>query len=350
ATAALERSSEPDVVRWAQLELVTSLMHQRLHAFPEAIASARLAREHARGLDPAPMWLLISTETRIGSAMQADGDSEGSRAHLERALAWQLELKGEQHPATANILFELASLHIVNLHEIDEGISLAKRVVEILDRPDYGPTVAAAEAHEILAYTYLSLQRTDDARQSMQRTVELHDALYPREHSRQLSTYTLRSNLAQAEGRPEEAWAWAEEGLLLANRTLGGSAPLTGSMSATAGQLALLQEKFEIAEQHFESAREIFEEVTGPDHPIMVEILTSLGNARFGLGKAEDARDCYRRALEIAGPGPARARPLIGLAHASDTPADTIRYAELAREAEPGYASEVAALLKNTRR
>lgn len=350
ATAALERSAEPDPSRWAQLELVTSLMHQRMHAFPDAVAAAKRARDHVRQLDPAPPWLLISAEARIGGAMQVAGDSEGAQAHLRRALAWQLDLQGEQHPATAKILFSLGTLHIVNLYEVEEGISLLKRVVAILDRPGSGPEVTTATAYEMLASTYLSLQRTEDARFAVQRTVEIRDALYPRAHPRQLSTYTLRANLAQADGKPAEAWRWAEDGLLLANRTLGGSAPLTGSMSATAGELALNHGKFDIAEQRLEAALAVFEDVAGPEHPIIVEVLTSLGNARHGQGESEEARDCYRRALQIATPGPAQARPLLGLARASEKPADAIRYAELAQEAEPSTAAEVAEILKRRRR
>lgn len=350
ATAALERSTKPESLRWANLEVAISLMHQRRQAFPQAIAASKRARDHAQKLDPAPRWVLIGVEARIGAAMGAAGDAEGARTHLGRALRWQLELHGEQHPSTAKILFMLGTLHIVDLYETDEGIALMKRVVVILDQPGSAPTIAAARAYETLGHTYIELALYDEARSAVERAVELYGALYPAEHPSQLGTYVLRAGLAQADGKPDEASRWAEEGLLLANRTLGGSATLTGSMSATAGQLALRQEKFDIAEQRFETALAIFEQAVGPEHPLSFESLTSLGNAKAGLGEFEEAIACYQRALDIAPSEPAKGRPLLGLARVSDKPADAIRYAELAREADPGYASEVAEILKSMRR
>ncbi|MGH1345905.1 MAG: protein kinase domain-containing protein [Nannocystales bacterium] len=350
ATAALERTAEPDPMRWSQLELVTSLMHQRMHEFPEAVASAQRARDHAQQLDPTPQWVRISVESRIGGAMQVAGNAEGARAHLERALQWQLELRGEDHPATANILLSLGTLHMTNLFEDDLGASMMKRAIAILDKPGAVPTFTAAKAHEALAYTYMGQQRYEDARPAIERTVELHDLLFPPEHPRRLATYMLRANLAQADGKPEEAWRLAEEGVLVANRTLGGSAPLTASMSAMAGELAVNQEKFDIAEQRLETALVVFEEVSGPEHPVIVDVLSSLGNAKSGLGKSAEAAECFERALKIAAGGPAAARPLLGLARLSDEPEDTIRYVELARAADPSTESEAAEILNRIRR
>jgi len=350
ATAALERLSEPQPLRWSQLELVTSLMHQRMQAYPQSVTAAKAARDHAHQLRPTPPWLRIAVEARIGGAMQAAGDAEGARAHLERALQWQLELRGEQHPTTAKLLFMLGTLHIVTLYETDEGVVLMKRVVAILDRPGSPPSLAAAKAYETLAHTYMSLEAYEDARTAVKRTVELYGALFPAEHPRQLGTYTLRANLAEADGKHDEAWRWAEDGLLLANRTLGGSAVMTGSMSATAGELALSQDKFDIAQERFETALSIFEEAAGPDHPLNFEALTSLGNAKAGRGNLDGAIACYERALEIAPAGPAKARPLLGLARVSTDPADVRRYAELARAADPLWESAVEELLSRTPR
>ncbi len=350
ASAALQRLSEAQPVRWAQLELVTSLMHQRMQAYPQSVTAARAARDHAQRLEPPPQWLLIAVEARVGGALDAAGDAEGAREHLERALQWQLELRGEQHPSTAKILFMLGTLSIVSLYETDEGVAFMKRVVAILDQPGSPPSLAAAKAYETLAHTYMSAEQYEDARAAVSRTVALYGALYPAEHPRQLGTYTLRANLAQADGEHDEAWRWAEDGLLLANRTLGGSAVMTGSMSATAGELALRQEKFDIAEQRFETALAIFEETTGPDHPLNFEALTSLGNAKAGGGEVDEAIACYERALEIAPSEAAKARPLLGLARASTDPADVRRYAELARAADPLWASAVEDLLNRTPR
>jgi len=349
AIAALRRMPSVDPVRWAQFELAESLRHQRLHQFPIAVSAARRACHYAAQLDPAPRWLQISTETRLGDALQFAGDAQAALGHLERALMWQREQHGDRHPATADLLISLGLLHAFGLHQPVQGAERLERALAILDRPDTPPGLTVAQGYKALATVLIELERFADARDAVQRTVEAYTALYPPEHPQLLATYSLRANLAQGEGREEEASRWMEDGVSLANRTLGGRGPMTGAMVAAAGELALTQGDFELSERRLESALSVFEEVAGPEHPIIAETLTTLGNAKAGLGDNRGAVRCYERAVELAAPGPGSALPLLGLARTSATRVDAVRYAELARKADPAREPDVQEVLASTR-
>jgi len=345
ASAALDRLPADDLAQRVQLAIVTSLLHQRMQAYADAVTAAERARTLATQLDPAQPSLLVAADMRIGGAMLAAGDAEGSRTALESALALQLELHGEQHLTTGKVLYSLAVLHANNLPEPDEAVRLFRRALAIVDAPGSRPSLVAAKANENLAHTLLALQRHREARHPVERAAALFGALFDEDHPQRLGLYTIRANLAQAEGQPDEARKWAEEGMLMANRSLGGRDPYTGSMTATAGELAFSQGDYAIAAQRFATALSIYEFAAGPTHPMLGMFLRRLGDTHVKMDEPARATAHYERALELDIPADTRAWVLVGLATIADDPNDVARYAARARAAHASVEPAIAELL-----
>ena len=105
--------------------------------------------------------------------------------------------------------------------------------------------------------------------------------------------------LALARDDVAEAARIAEEGMLLANRTVGARTPHGGHLTELAGTTALANGQPRLAVERFTEAISIFEELSGPEHPVVASLHAQRGEAFAALEDFEHARTDYRAALAV---------------------------------------------------
>jgi tetratricopeptide (TPR) repeat protein/nucleoside phosphorylase len=184
-------------------------------------------------------------------------------------------------------------------YELAEQI-LAWALALLARAPAASPLVEA-RVRQALATVMLSLGRLDEAREHLERSQWMVQAL-PRDDSQQFAIAVSLSDLAILHVKEEnlpEARALAERALELGQRVLGTEHPRLGPLWSTKGVVLLQQEEPEQARVCLARALAYSEAEFSSPHPKIAQDLNNLAKALDALGEHEEARACFERALEM---------------------------------------------------
>ena len=128
-----------------------------------------------------------TVRTTLGTTYRSLGKPVEARPHLERALALQRDLLGEEHPDTVSAMAELAAMAYLDA-SYDEAEALQSRVLELRVQSfgeDHAETLKAINQ---LASVYWAVGRYGEAEPLDRRTLESRERLLGEDHPETLSS------------------------------------------------------------------------------------------------------------------------------------------------------------------
>jgi tetratricopeptide (TPR) repeat protein len=236
----------PDLGREAVLEERTGA-YARIHGdYPACIAHATRAGELRRALDPGNLDAIAEPLNLVGICHERSAHEREALGVFEQVLELRRRALGDDHPRTAMIYNNLASVHY-SLGEYELSAQLHEKALAARERV-LGPAHRdVAQSHNNLANTLRKLGRADEALV----------------HAR-----AARDNWAVSVGP----------------RTV-----VTATATAVMGHCELALGHLDEAERLYRDALAIRLEVRGPDHEDVTRVLGDLANVMVKRGRLADA-------------------------------------------------------------
>nr|MDQ3370745.1 tetratricopeptide repeat protein [Myxococcota bacterium] len=257
--------------------------------------------------DPAAQGELLY---RKADAMSRTGDSAGSVAVLEQALA--IAERAGNDVARLNTIIMLLSAY-AELGKTDEARALAKIAEAAAERVPRDPSVASRLATVLGALAY---NRGDHAeaerhyREVVRLTEERHGA-----KSALLAGSLHNLGLAvHMAGRRAEAIEIQERSLAMFEATVGPAHPDVALPVTDLAGLALELRQLDRAVKLYRRGLAIREQALGAEHPHLTEALTGLARAERDRGNHDEALALLQRARTIGTAGFGEHHPLVAVA------------------------------------
>ena len=275
----------------------------------------------------------------LGNSYRILGEQKKAFPHLERALALQRELLGDDHPATLNLIHDLGYL-LKQQGKLDEAESLLREAMEGRRRQlgDEHPVTLLSINHMGLLLHYQN--RLDEAEPLYREALDGRRRVLGNDQVGTLTSIhnmgTLRSSQGrwrQAEplyrealkgqrrllgddheytmrsinnlglclkrlGKTNEAETLYREVLDLKRRVLGDKHWETLVSITNMGTLLMAQDKLEEAELHLREAVAGCRDKLGIEHQHTLTSISHLGKLLYKKEKFDEAETCYREALQ----------------------------------------------------
>jgi tetratricopeptide (TPR) repeat protein len=187
--------------------------------------------------------------------------------------------------------------------EYDEGLARADAIVAAAEPLHHGPLVA--EALLVRGHLRELLGRYGEAQPDLERAYFLAVELGVREVEQEAATWLVRV-VAFQQGRFDEGRHWGRTALAVARRAPADAAAEARAL-AQIGTALWKEGELDQAIEHHQRAMALTEAVLGPEHPLLVDSLNSLGAVASTQGKLDEALAYQERALTLAeavlGPG-----------------------------------------------
>jgi tetratricopeptide (TPR) repeat protein len=234
------------------------------------------------------------------------GNFEAAREHLEAALAvYESELGLDSFDAH-QVLENLAHVH-EKLGHSELAVGGLERVLAWNEQMYGSDHPATADAHNNLAVTLLSARRFEESRRHLERAIALLEAAG---HEARLDTPLDNLVLVLREtGHPDEALRISARVLEIRRRTLPDGHPDLGNALINRGQTLADLGQRRSAIDDFTAAVAIYERALGPDHPRVAEGAYTLavelgrdGDHRRALVEHQHALRIHRAALPAEHP------------------------------------------------
>ncbi|MFG3816918.1 tetratricopeptide repeat protein [Limnothrix redekei] len=299
------------------------------HLATAAAASNEIADEDSIGPFVALAWLaegqglwdkaeqyysdcLSVTESRFGTDHPATANilnnlavlykSQGRYKVAELLHQQSLEIKeqvlGADHPHTATSLNNLANLY-ESQGRYEAAESLYRRSLGI-DEKVYGPDhPVVATSLNNLAGLYQLQGQYEAAEPLLQRSLEIWEQVLGSNHTHTATCLNNLANLYLSQKKYEAAEPLLRRSLEIWGQVLRTNHTHTATCLNNLAGLYQLQGRYEAAEPLLQRSLEIWEQVLGTDHPNTATCLNNLANLYYSQGRYEAAEPLYRRSLEI---------------------------------------------------
>jgi non-specific serine/threonine protein kinase/serine/threonine-protein kinase len=232
----------------------------------------------------------------IGLALLELGMFEESGPELERAVAIQRRLLGEDDPETLHTINALGRLSY-KLGMYRQAAAIHRAVLEkqqsLLGPED--PTTLWTMYH--LAKALDKQGHITEAEQLYRRNVEIRRKVLGPEHEHTLVAINSLSLFLGASGRPVEAEQLQRENLERLTRTMGPHHPDTLRARANLVEILNRQQRWPEAEQLAHETLLLENQVLGDDHPETLGTSHQLAVAMYEQGRFRDAEALLRRVL-----------------------------------------------------
>jgi DNA-binding winged helix-turn-helix (wHTH) protein/predicted negative regulator of RcsB-dependent stress response len=223
-----------------------------------------------------------------GDSALRHGDQGQARMHFEKALAMQIQRSGRDDVEVAIILTRLANSYLwsSNYATAEETSREAVRIFE-QKAPALHPDLP--RAHAVLADILLGAGRYEEAGIHAERSFELARLLYGDSSNRTIDAEISLAQLRLAQGRLDEAEAWARR--VLKDYTPEKHGTDFGSVTQRTLLASVLYKKkrYVDAAAEITNALEILERAGLPDHPYVASAQHILGESLIKLGKCDEA-------------------------------------------------------------
>jgi len=218
--------------------------------------------------------------------------------HALRAVEVGERIHGRSHSFVADAYNVLGHVQEAN-HDYAGGLASKQIALEIdiaLKGPDH-PSVGIM--HQSVGLTQSQMGRYVEARENLERGVEILEPRYGPEHPRTLQAKMVLAATLDIMGDPDAALPILEEVLAAQEETLGEVHLAVAETTQRLGDLHLWEDRLDEAEAYFLRTLAIREELMGPDDVLIGKCHSDLGDLRVRQGDDEAARREYELAYEI---------------------------------------------------
>jgi len=262
------------------------------------------ARQSAETLETTNWALLLS---QAGRYLNGQERYEAAEPLFLQALELWRSLLGEQHPAVATSLDDLAMLYRLQGH-YEEAEPLNLQALELRRSLLGEQHFAVAGSLNNLALLYKSQGRYEKAEPLYLQALELWRSLLGEQHLVMATSLNNLAGLYRSQGRYEAAEPLCLQALELWRSLLGEQhLAVAGGLN----NLALLydsQGRYEKAEPLYLQALELMRSLLRESHPAVADSLNSLAELYRAQGRYEEAEPLYLQALQLR-------RSLLGESH-----------------------------------
>ena len=258
-------------------------------------------REKALGPDHTEVAWSLTVLANLLSELDST-TNEQARKLLERALAIREKHFGPDHPEVADSLEALTWI-LTEMGAYAEARPLAERAVRIREAY-FGPEHAAVSpALRMLSIVQLELGELAGARANAERALAIQEKAFGPDHPEISNSLAYLAVILGTMGYAEESGRLHERVLRITEKYFGEEA-IARDLHNVASSLHVLGSYVE-ARAMFERALAL-EEKEGPENPVVVITMTSLGRLLVDIGAFDEARPILERArdLRLASLGP----------------------------------------------
>jgi tetratricopeptide (TPR) repeat protein len=337
AVLAAEALGLDDLKAQAQLELVW-LYGINLHQLEQATAWSRQAQATIERLG-SPLKLQYPLHRNLGGALLDAGKYAEATEHLLKARELAAKVLGEDHPRMVS-MWGNAGMALSSVGHYEEATEAVRHGVALAMKwlgPRH-PTLAHTQLN--LAHLLLNQRRVDEALRVARESVATFGA-----QGQQLpGEVSARLFLGHAHLRRKEyaeARQELERSLELARKVYGPRAPELADALTGLGEVLSAQGQHTEALAFIQQALELQQQALGPKHFWLGETLVRLGKVQLALGRGTQATASFERVLQledIEQNAPITAETRLALAQVlASRPEHRERARELARRALEFY-------------
>lgn len=323
---------------YAMYLVIKATTQYEMADYDAALASLHEAESIRRKLFGPDHPVHARTLRSLGRVLRARGEYAESKVAFEKALAFNRQVSGEQHPDVDADLFELA-LTLEDSGDFDGALELLNEVLE-RDRARSGSDVHVAldlgqiagvlssqgefekaeplylEAIELqrralppnhpelattlsnLGVLYHRMRRYDEIDALYDEVLKIRLAVFPEDHPHVLTTRNMIANQFYARRKFAEAEEQYRAILAARERELGRHPQTAGSYYSVAVALGA-QGKFEESRPFAETSLEMYREFLPPDHMDLTRPMSMLGKLAMGRSELPLAEQHFREVLRI---------------------------------------------------
>ena len=247
------------------------------------------------GLEPRQCAILL---TGLGNLLKAQGDLNGARRYLKRALAINEQVLGPIHPDTASSLGALGWL-IKDQNDLIAARPLFERALAINEQVLGMSHPATASSLVALGELLKAQNDLAGARPLLEQALAIREQSLGLTHSDTASSLVTLGWLLKDQNDLTGARPLQERALAIREQVLGSTHPDTASSLIALGELLKAQGDLTGARLLFEGALAIHEQILGLSHPSTASSLITLGWLLKDQGDLTGARILFERALAI---------------------------------------------------
>ena len=266
---------------------------------------------------------------------------EAVRAHTAERAAVEQRQRADQEAAAAkavndflqNDLLAQASAANQSSHKPDLDLkvrtALDRAAARIQGKFDQQPEAEAA-IQDTIGRTYYDLGLYPQARQHLERALELHRRVLGLQNPKTVVTMSRLGRTAWLQGNYAEAEGLLSQALKIERRVLGPEHPDTLYSMNNLGNAYRSQGKDAQAEALYSQTLEIRRRALGPEHRDTLTSMNNLANVYWSQGKYAQAEALYSQALEIQRRvlGPEHPDTLLSMGNLAATYAEEGKYAQ----------------------
>jgi CHAT domain-containing protein/tetratricopeptide (TPR) repeat protein len=242
--------------------------------------------------------------------MEAE-DLERAQTVLERSLAMQLSLHGDDHPDVAESHASLGDF-LARTGDVAAAQEHLLRARGIQERHLGADDPRLASTLSTLAKLDQRRGRYADAARLLEQVLAILRRAVGAEHPEVASTLDLLARVSFATGDFESARQRWRRSLELKQRLLGAEHPEVATLLNNLASLSLAVGDYVEAQRLFERAASIYENTLGPEHSFVASTHSNLGRVYHKTGDYESAREHYQLALELKEQSLGKNHPSLG--------------------------------------
>ncbi|MEM6992689.1 MAG: tetratricopeptide repeat protein, partial [Myxococcota bacterium] len=294
ARQALAERGVGDPVVEASLYNAIGLLRLGRAEYEQAEASFRYAVSRVEGLADAELRL-AGLYNNLANALEALGRSDDAIDIASQSLAMRERALGDQHPSLAAALSNLAISELA-ADRIDSARRHLRRAIAITQTAWGNSHPSLANYYNNLANVHYEQGELAEARQSYHRTLQVLRLHFGEEHPNVALTL---GNLGLVTEEPAEALRLHRSALAMLEGGVPEGHPYLGMAHNNIGSALRLLGRYDEARSSYERALEIRDAALGPEHPLTATTIDNLGRTARLAGQPALAVTRHERSLAI---------------------------------------------------
>lgn len=212
------------------------------------------------------------------------------------ALRLVLEVYGEHHVHTLNVMSNLASFHQYSGNP-QAALEVWLKITQTLEEHGGAESPSAMAYYHNIGWAYMELGQLDKAREMCERALTGRLKMLGPRHAQTAETLNNYANLKIELGELESAEEMLNQSISIATEQFGEKHAITVNYMDSLGALLNKKEDYEAGLDLLSQVLDAREDIYGKMHFRISETLVNLGNSHEGLEDLREAEAIFSRAL-----------------------------------------------------